>query len=281
LGLPYVIDFRDSWTRYHAAPTRPAPLAELERRLETRMVERAAAVVAVDGQIVEHVFDRLASWRRPPCHVIQNGYDEEDFRGVQPAALPRFSVVHTGLLRRGPRPLWEGLTRALEARPELRGRVHFWQVGYVDPRAVHELESPPDGVTVHHVPPVPQREAISYMLGADLLLLEELGTIMPSKALQYLRAARPILALTEGGGVIREVVGRTPEGHLIDRGDPESIAALVAALEPMPRSRPEVPSRRVLKYSRREIARQFAAVLEEAAERNAGARHPAREMVGA
>jgi glycosyltransferase involved in cell wall biosynthesis len=245
------------------------------------MIEDAAAVVAVDGHIVAHALDRIPPGRRPPCHVIQNGYDEEDFRGVEAATLPRFSIVHTGLLRRGPRPLWEGLSRALESRPELRGRVHFWQVGYVDPSAVGVLESPPDGVTVHRVPPVPQRAAISYMLGADLLLLEELGAIMPSKTLQYLRAGRPILALEEDGGVIREVLGRMPQAHLIDRGEPEDVAALVASLESMPRRSSEAARGVVLSYSRREIARRFAAVLEEAADRRARAAHPAREMVGA
>jgi glycosyltransferase involved in cell wall biosynthesis len=272
LRLPYVIDFRDSWTRYHAAPARPVLLAELERRLETRMIADAAAVVAVDGHIVEHALERVSAGRRPPCHVIQNGYDEEDFRGVEAAPLPRFSIVHTGLLRRGPRPLWEGLAQALQGRPEQRGRVHFWQVGYVDPRAMGELEAPPEGVTVHRVPPVPQREAISYMLGADLLLLEELGSIMPSKALQYLRAGRPILALVENGGEIRDVLGRMPQAHLIDRGDPDAVARLAWSLEAMPRRRPETPRSVVLSYSRREIARRFAAVLEEAAERRAGAR---------
>jgi hypothetical protein len=280
LRLPYVIDFRDSWTRYHAAPTRPAPLAEAERRLEARMVADAAAVVAVDAHIVEHALGRISAGRRPPCRVIQNGYDEEDFRGVEGAPLPRFSIVHTGLLRRGLRPLWEGLARALQARPELRGRVHFWQVGFVDPRALGELEAPPEGVIVHRVPPVPQREAISYMLGADLLLLEELDSIMPSKALQYLRAGRPILALVEAGGVIRDVLGRVPQAHLIDRGDPDAVARLVASLESMPRACPEAPGSAVLKYSRREIARRFAAVLEEAADRRARSGRAARELVG-
>ena len=69
--------------------------------------------------------------------------------------------------------------------------MHFWQVGFVDPRAVNELQAPPEGVTVHCIPPVPQREAISYMLGADLLLVEEFGAIMPSKIFSiFARAGR-------------------------------------------------------------------------------------------
>jgi hypothetical protein len=72
-----------------------------------------------------------------------------------------------------------------------------------------------------------------------------------------------------------------PQAHLIDRGEPEGVAAIVASLESMPRRSSEAARGVVLSYSRREIARRFAAVLEEAADRRARAAHPAREMVGA
>jgi hypothetical protein len=271
LRIPYVTDFRDSWTRYHAAPRRPAPLAELERRLEARMIRDAAAVVAVDPHIVEHALTRIPPADRPPCHVIQNGYDEEDFRGAMPAPLPAFSIVHTGQLRRAPQALWEGLSHAIRQRPELQGQVHFWQIGFVDPRAVDGLQAPPDGVMVHCVPPVPQREAISYMLGADLLLVEEFGAIMPSKIFQYLRAGRPTLALLESGGVIRAALGGMPQAYLMSREEPGRIGDLVASLASAPRARPSEPGQGVQRYSRREIARRFASVLDAAAKTWPGA----------
>ena len=210
LRVPYVADFRDAWTGYAYAPDRPAPLAELERRLEARMIRDAGAVVAVDARLVDHAFARLTPDDRPPLHVIQNGYDEDDFHDAMPAELPPYSIVHTGRLRRSPRPLWDALVHAMRERPELRGRLHLWQVGVVDPGAVTDLQTPPEGVTVHLVPPVPQREAIGYMLGADLLLLEEFGWIMPSKALQYLRAGRPLLASTGVGRRDPRSPGRGP-----------------------------------------------------------------------
>jgi glycosyltransferase involved in cell wall biosynthesis len=199
--------------------------------------------------------------------VIQNGYDEEDFRGAAPAELPRLSIVHTGQLRRSPRFLWEALAHAFHLRPELRGRVHVWQVGFVDAAAIAELGAPPEGVTVHSVPPVPQREAIGYMLGADILLVDEFGTIMPSKTLQYLRAGRPILAFLDGGGVIRDVLGSMPEAHLVPREEAERAGAIVAELALRPRHLPGLPSAAVEAYSRREIARRFASVLDGARER--------------
>jgi glycosyltransferase involved in cell wall biosynthesis len=265
LGIPYVTDFRDSWTRYHAAPRRPAALAGLERRLERRMVRDAAAVVAVDARMVEHVLASIAPAQRPPVHVIPNGYDEDDFRGVVPAELPPYSIVHTGLLRRSPRPLWEALGTTLRERPELRGRMHLWQVGFVDASAMQGLESPPPGVTVHQIPQVPQREAISYMLGADLLLVEEYQSVMPSKTLQYLRASRPILAFVDAGGVICDVLHDIPRAYLVGRDEPERAGALIAGLASEPRVLgPGEPDAAVVAYSRREIARRFAAVLDEA-----------------
>ncbi len=265
LRVPYVTDFRDSWTTYHHAPRRPARLAELERRLEARMIREAAAVVAVDARIVEHALARIAPADRPPVHIIPNGYDEDDFRGVVPAELPPFSIVHTGQLRRSPRPLWEAVSHAMRERPELRGRVHLWQIGFADPRAIPELEAPPEGVTLHHVPPVPQRESISYMLGADLLLVEEFGSIMPSKTLQYLRAGRPILAFLDEGGMIRDVLHLMPQAYLAGRDEAARVGVLIAALATQPRGdRPNEASDALAVYSRREIARRFAAVLDAA-----------------
>lgn len=266
LRIPYVTDFRDSWTRYHYAPHRPAPLAELERRLEARMIRGAAAVIAVDAHIVEHAFARIVPAERPPRHVIQNGYDEDDFRGVLPANLPPFSIVHTGQLRRSPRPLWEALSHTLRERPELYGRLHLWQIGFVESSATTDLEAPPPGVTVHPVPPVPQRDAISYMLGADLLLVQEFESIMPSKTLQYLRAFRPILAFLDAGGVIRDVLRTVPRAYLVGRDEAARVGALIAMLASEPRSRLGEPTEAVAAYSRREIARRFASVLDAACE---------------
>lgn len=264
LRIPYVADFRDSWTGFHSAPERPAWLASLERRLEGRMIRGAAAVVAVDTAIVAQALARIPQRERPPLHEIQNGYDESDFTGVEPAQLPPFSLVHTGQLRRPPEPLWRALAHTLEQCPELHGRLHFWQIGFVDSRAEAMLSAPPPGVTVHRVPPVPQREAIAYMLGADLLLVEEFGSVMPSKTLQYLRADRPILGLTDAGGLMEEFLAAMPETLLARRDDPVEAGRLVAEVLARPRGRPAGRAGMVAHYSRREIARRFATILDAA-----------------
>jgi glycosyltransferase involved in cell wall biosynthesis len=264
LGLPFVPDFRDSWTAspLDHVPVRPALLAKLERRLEARLLRDAAAVVTVDARLVAQAFERIAPPDRPPCHVIQNGYDEDDFAGTLPAPLPPFSIVHTGQLRRSPRPIWEALAAAIQALGPAAPEFHFWQIGFVDPRAAADLRSPPPGVTVHHVPPVSQREAIGHMLGADMLLVEELDSVMPSKTLQYLRAARPLLALTERGGVIRDVLEGVPDTQLVPRARAREAGPWLARMVARGRIAQRRPPPSVTAFSRREIARRFAAVLD-------------------
>jgi glycosyltransferase involved in cell wall biosynthesis len=216
---------------------------------------------------------RLPAAQRPPFHLIPNGYDEEDFAATRPCDLPPFSIVHAGQLRRAPRSLWAALVRLLQRRPELRGQLHVWQIGFVDAAASVELSAPPEGVVVHVVPPVPQREAIGYMLGADLLLVEEFHTVMPSKTLQYLRAGRPVLGLLDGGGALSDVLRPVPHAHLVELNDVDGIAAVVDRLAGAPRSEPLPPSAEVAAYSRREIARRFADLLETACA------HTARQAV--
>jgi Glycosyl transferase 4-like domain len=265
LGIPYVADFRDAWTTHYQAPQRPAPIADLERRLERRMIRDAAAVVTVEPRFVEHALAGIPQEDQPPLHVIRNGYDEDDFEGVAPAALPQFSIVHTGQLRQPPLALWEALEHALRERPELRGKIHLWQVGFVEPGTDRGLNAAPDGVTVHYIPPVSQREAIGFMLAADLLLVEEYGSAWPSKTLQYVRAGRPILAFVPRDGMIREVLQTVPLAHVMAHDESARAGRLIAELAGEPRSRAPAPPASVAAFSRREIARRYAALLDEIA----------------
>jgi hypothetical protein len=82
------------------------------------------------------------------------------------------------------------------------------------------------------------------------------------ETLQYLRASRPILAFLDAGGIIRDVLRRLPRAYLVRRDEAGHAGSLIAALASEPRGRHSEPSDWVAAYSRREIARRFAAVLD-------------------
>jgi hypothetical protein len=87
---------------------------------------------------------------------------------------------------------------------------------------------------------------------------------MPSKTLQYLRAGRPILAVLEQGGLLRETLQPMPQARLVQSHEAARAGEMIAEMAARPRAPSVEPSRSVAAYSRREIARRFGAVLDEA-----------------
>jgi glycosyltransferase involved in cell wall biosynthesis len=106
LRCPYVLDYRDLWSRnLH----RPVPAAV---RTEASLLAGSAAVTTVSP-----------SWRtvldqdfgvRAKSHVVSNGYDPESLADVRPQKFDHFAIVYTGTLwppKRPITPLMAALTR--------------------------------------------------------------------------------------------------------------------------------------------------------------------------
>jgi glycosyltransferase involved in cell wall biosynthesis len=266
LRLPLLLDYRDPWTDAFSSPRRFKFLAALETRLEAGIFSSAGAVTTLDPVCLQ---TPLRNARRiPPVEVIPNGYDEDDF-DCAPMDLPRRSMVHTGNLHAG-RSLtdtWAIMREVFQRAPELKGQVHFWQLGTVDEFVIDQLENPPDGLVVHYIPPVPMKEAIRYMLGAELLLVmsPDNNKNAPAKMYQYLRANRSILALAEkGADEFINTAKQANEGfccHL-----KEHAAAAEYLVRQLQRSdHPTLPiGPNITRYSRREQTGRLAAMLETA-----------------
>lgn len=262
LGIPLVLDYRDAWTNAFFSPRRPRLLARLEQRLETRIFSAASAVTTLDPSCV--VLPRKLVRQSPPVYLVPNGYDEDDFLGCIPVDLPFFSIVHTGNLssERSLAPLWATLDHALKAEPSLQGKIHFWQVGTIDAAVEAQMKAAPYGVSVHYIPPVTVHEAISYMIGADLLLVQSAGKNMPAKIYQYLRAGRPILALLEKGcESLIPLVAAANVGFACYKNESTLASRFVRNLARV-QSRQSLPLKpEILQYSRRELTRKLADIL--------------------
>jgi glycosyltransferase involved in cell wall biosynthesis len=146
--------------------------------------------------------------------LIENGYDDEDFdaaeaqacQTVKPAGGP-LVMLHSGIvypLERDPKPLFAALAALLAAgslsparfQLVLRAPVHeAFLAQLIDEYGIAAL------VTI--APPLPYRAALAEMLGADALLLLQAANCndqVPAKLYEYLRANKPLLALTDPQG---------------------------------------------------------------------------------
>jgi glycosyltransferase involved in cell wall biosynthesis len=242
-GLPWIADFRDPMAQ-DGYPSDPRTWAAFKAVEETAFRDAAACVFTTPGAA------RLYRERYPALahkvHVIENGYDEESFAGTGAPPAPAagaggarpFVLLHSGIVypsERDPRALFAALGRlkdegALGPDGAPRIVVRFRA-------AVHEAMlaalAQQHGVAAHVeiAPALPYRAALAEMLGAEALLLLQAANCndqVPAKLYEYLRARRPIVALTDPRGDTAAVLRGAGIHRVAPLDDAGAIAGFLA-----------------------------------------------------
>jgi hypothetical protein len=273
-GIPWVADFRDPLVQ-DGYPT-DARIRRCHRWIERQAATHAAQVVfTTEGARADYA-ERHPHGAERATLVIPNGYDESDMADLPAAASRggssgRVRLHHSGVIypeERDPRPLFtavsrlkrEGRLSSDSLRIELRGPGS-------EPYFTDAIRHADIADMVEILPAVPHRAALADCAGADALLLLQGGSCdaqVPAKAYEYLRLARPILALTSHTGdtarLLKEVGGAT----IVDLRDPEAIqAALAAFVDAVRQGRHPAPERgRAERYDRRMHAATLARCLD-------------------
>lgn len=211
-GLPWIADLRDPMTDvdYPADPL----TRRFYRWIEEKTVRNCAlAVCTTPGAIVTYT-KRFPDIPVSRFALIENGYDEENFstaaasqKPAAPIAGRPFTLIHSGIIypsERDPVPFFEALAElkaggtvtAMRLRVVLRATAH-------DDFLVPLIEKYGIGDIVSLAPHIAYRDALAEMLGADGLLVLQATNCnhqIPAKLYEYLRARRPVLALTDTTG---------------------------------------------------------------------------------
>ena len=238
-GLPWVADFRDPMVN----PAYPAN--KLQRAvwqwLEAYTLKAAAACVFTTQRAASTYGERYPAAAHK-CVVIENGYDEEAFACVLPdrygTPVDTLLLLHSGLIYpqdRNPSTFFEAVS-ALIAQGKLdRSKlcIRFRSPHHGDEvRAFAEKYGLAGLVDI--APPIPYREAIAEMMGADLLLVFQgsyFNAQIPAKIYEYLRSARPILAIVDPLGNTAGQLDKFKAVHVADIASSDMIkTALLSAL---------------------------------------------------
>jgi hypothetical protein len=249
-GLPWVADFRDSMTEddYPADPKQRSVYGWIERQTVKHC---SRALFTTPGAI------RMYASRYPDIPVsrwalIANGYDEENFlRAEQSEAYHQalankpgghIMLLHSGILypsERDPRQFFQALSELKQHGHIQPGqfKVILRATGHDD---LHRQLIDAHGLAdiVFLEPNIPYEMALAEMLTADGLLVFQASNCnhqIPAKIYEYLRARRPILALTDPLGDTANVLleaGLTGIARLDDKDDiAEKILAFIGNLK--------------------------------------------------
>ena len=259
--LPWVADFRDAWT---LNPEGPKLFDGVSRRLERRVVQDARRLVTVD-ETIELLGVPAAD---PRCVIIRNGVDPDDLTPAPGEARGEvFRLAHVGMLY-----------GARDAAPVLAALRSLVSRGILDPARIElrivgdgKLGSNIDGVPISRRGYVDHREALAEMAAADALLLyQPVGwRASTGKVFEYLATGRPILCVAPSDNLASRLVAELGAGICVAPDDQAAIEKAIGRLYAAWSTGELGPSAHVReealrRFSRRELARQLAEVLDAA-----------------
>ena len=235
LGVPWVADFRDPWTRmffFKDLPMLPC-VRRKHVRLEKSVLNEASAIVSVTPRVQAD----FASMTSTPVHLITNGYDESDFSAeLPPRTDGKFRIVHTGLFASDGNPLelWKALAGLCSESADFASRLEIRLAGKVDPEIVDSIVEAGLGAQLKLLGYLPHPESVAELRQADIILLPlrqapEYSKVYPGKIFECMAAGPFVLGIGPTDSAAAELLASTGTGVMVDwNADPSELIRAAA-----------------------------------------------------
>lgn len=235
-GVPLVYDFRDLWVDNSAVPIYRNRLKRwLNAHFERNLLGKADAIVTVTKPWCEELRRRTPDSAEKLFEVVENGYDPDDFRGLERHKPSTFTMTYTGKLYAGTRKvetLFAGVFQLLEEGSIDPARFELRMVTNVRAYIEHAAESHAVSQVVRAIDYKPRRECLQEQLDSSVLLFlldqsEDSRGRHTVKVFEYLFAKRPILALVPRDYAAAQLIEECRAGEVVPPDDVEAIKAAV------------------------------------------------------
>ena len=279
---PYVLDFRDPWYVEGSArkPEGKIPaLLKLETWAKRRIVVGATRIVCVsDGELAE-LRAEYPEMEAERFACITNGYDPSDLPPPPPQASKsaQLQLIHAGTIYGGVADeLFEALRRMVRTNPGISRKLTVHLLGDIAHSYESDVRELEDAGIVSRHGLLPHAKTLQMVHASDVVVIlmggdRYLPSHLPSKAFEYLHAAKPILAIA-GEGELAELVRKSGLGIVVA---PHSVDGLVDALGKLVDDHaagrvPRAPDQQFIRrFERQALAARLASVLTDAARAHA------------
>jgi glycosyltransferase involved in cell wall biosynthesis len=239
--LPWIADFRDPMVQ-EGYPADPATW-RVFNTIENDVMRRAARVVFCTPGAARVYGARYPTLDTERIRVIENGFDEESFAGVDSEAAQagplnpgRITLLHSGVVytsERDPTHLFRALG-VVKWNGALGTRDIVLRFRASSNDALLRSLARANGVEemLELLPARPHRDSLIEMMRADGLLVLQAANCneqIPGKVYEYLRARRPILGLTDPRGDTAQLIRRAGVEDIVPLDDDAAIAKAIAA----------------------------------------------------
>lgn len=267
LGLPWIADFRDPWTRmFYFKHLGLSPWAEKRHRyLEQTVLDSADVIVAV-SPLVQEEFQAMTG---TPVELITNGFDEEDFaQVVEPDGY--FNITHTGLFASdgNPEVIWKALADKCTSDSEFAGMLRIRLAGKNDKEITDSIAAAGLAKNLRDVGYVDHQRAVREQKNASLLILPlrkepEYKATLPGKLFEYLASGRPVLGIGQTDGAMARILNSTKAGVVFNWDDGASVRKYIdICWEKFKTDTLQADTENIGQFSRRALTSRMAALMD-------------------
>jgi glycosyltransferase involved in cell wall biosynthesis len=231
-GWPWAAHFSDPWVdnpfgRFDSLTK------NFNAALERKVVETASMLIFTSQETLELIMKKYRPEHHSKARVLPHSFDPRWNAAASRPMESKITVRHLGELygHRSPKPLFDALHLIHSSAPESLGDVRFELIGATEESVLRDsgFHQLPEGLVVIK-PTVGYRESLSLMAASDGLLVidapMERSVFLPSKLIDYVGAARPILGITPQGTSATLI--RQLGGWVAEPSDIKSIAQVLA-----------------------------------------------------
>lgn len=220
-GLPWVCDMRDLWSEDHYR-RRPLLKKMLLKIMEKKVLKDADMVTTVSMPWAKRLISGGVNYSR--ISVIENAYDEEDFKAIQYSKNKKFTMAYMGKLHKTHQPVDVFFTAVADLITNKRIAkdkisINFYVLGYDHPDIDAMAWQYGVADIVRSMENVSYARSLEIQRSSDMLLFVQWqgrgsDGWYSAKLYDYLGARRPILALAKKGGIIEDLINRTSSGAI-------------------------------------------------------------------
>lgn len=271
LGLKWIADFRDPWSKLDFLDQFLVTSWSRKRyeSMERRVLKYSDLVIGTSWSMQ----DFLQNFDASKYHTITNGFDTTDFEKPNSTPIDQFIISHTGLLNenRNPKFLWKALNEFCKTNSSFDQVLQIQLTGLVAGSIIQEIESYPylkskldlKGYQDHQT--VIKQNAKAAVLLMLINNTHNANANIPGKLFEYLAVKRPILSIGKKEADASKIVAETNAGLTIEYDNEEGIKRAIQQLfsDFTYKKETVLEDHQIKQFSRKELTKHLVSLLDE------------------
>lgn len=271
-GVHWIADLRDPWTDiyYYKKMNHTVWAKNIDDRYERAVLEKADKIVVV-SDFIKHLFLKKSTKVDPAkIYVIPNGYDEEDFKDVNPLEDKACLMIGYNGTLSGDYPIEPfifALKKVIDSTNDITVKLQF--TGSVSEEIVQHIKRtiPNHCIFNGHVShkksvEILQHSHISLLLIPDVVNNEG---ILTGKLFEYLAAENPIICIGPKHGNAAAIIEKCQAGQTFEKQETEQLVAYLKMLMEKFKNKSslKITNHFHAQFSRRNLSKAMAEIVEQ------------------